>query len=204
MKSNGAAGRSCNQGPKGCCKTLDPIPNPRQMHIAGNPRPPQFVAATATIRSPEEHMRKLTGQEFAGVAESRNGSPRHPRTLLHLPLRGQGTAEEQLARLVVSIIEADEGSQVIAFHDSRQGIERVAKLIDRADVMPYRSGYRPEDSRGTVTLCAVRHKERVVCLTSPKLPPPIPFFESQDSQDSQGASPETRPWWFGSQDSPLG
>ena len=114
---------------------------------AGNPRPPQFVAATATIRSPEDHMRKLTGQEFAVVDESRNGSPRHPRTLLHLPLRGQGTAEEQLARLVVSIIEAEEGSQVIAFHDSRQGIERVAKLIDRADVMPYRSGYRPSDRR---------------------------------------------------------
>ena len=114
---------------------------------AGNPRPPQFVAATATIRSPEEHMRKLTGQEFAVVDESRNGSPRYPRTLLHLPLRGQGTAEENLARLVVSIIEAEEGSQVIAFHDSRQGIERVAKLIDRSDVMPYRSGYRPEDRR---------------------------------------------------------
>ena len=32
---------------------------------AGNPHPPQFVAATATILSPEEHMRKLTGQEFA-------------------------------------------------------------------------------------------------------------------------------------------
>ena len=114
---------------------------------AGNPRPPQFVAATATIRSPEEHMRKLTGQEFAVVDDSRNGSPRYPRTLLHLPLRGQGTAEEHLARLVVSIIEAEEGSQVIAFHDSRQGIERVAKLIDRSDVMPYRSGYRPEDRR---------------------------------------------------------
>ena len=115
---------------------------------AGNPRPPQFVAATATIRSPEEHMRKLTGQEFAVVDESRNGSPRHPRQLLHLPLQaGQGTAEEQLAAVVSSITENDPEAQVIAFHDSRQGIERVAGLIGRDDVMPYRSGYSPEDRR---------------------------------------------------------
>ena len=115
---------------------------------AGNTKPPQFVAATATIRSPDEHMRKLTGQEFAVVDESRNGSPRHPRQLLHLPLQvGQGTAEDQLAALVSSIIENDPNAQVIAFHDSRQGIERVAKLIGRDDVMPYRSGYNPEDRR---------------------------------------------------------
>ena len=116
---------------------------------AGNSRPPQFVAATATIRSPEEHMRKLTGLRMVAVAdESRNGSPRHPRQLLHLPLQvGQGTAEDQLAALVSTVIEADPGAQVIAFHDSRQGIERVAKIIGRQDVLPYRSGYSPEDRR---------------------------------------------------------
>ena len=115
---------------------------------AGNTKPPQFVAATATILNPDEHMRKLTGQEFAVVDESRNGSPRHPRKLLHLPLEiGQGGAEDQLAALVAAIIEADPEAQVIGFHDSRQGIERVAKLIGRDDVLPYRSGYSPEDRR---------------------------------------------------------
>ena len=115
---------------------------------AGNPKPPQFVAATATIRSPEDHMRKLTGQEFSVVDESVNGSPRHFRRLLHLPLQvGQGTAEEQLAALVRAIIENAPEAQVIAFQDSRQGIERVSNLIDRHDVLPYRSGYRPEDRR---------------------------------------------------------
>ena len=75
---------------------------------AGNPHPPQFVAATATILSPEEHMRKLTGQDFAVVDESRNGSPRHPRRLLHLPLQvGRGSAEEQLATLVSASMMAD-------------------------------------------------------------------------------------------------
>ena len=82
------------------------------------------------------------------VDESRNGAPRHSRGLLHLPLEvGQGGAEEQLAALVAAIIEADSEAQVIAFHDSRQGIERVAKLIGRDDVLPYRSGYSPEDRR---------------------------------------------------------
>ena len=33
----------------------------------------------------------------------------------------------------------------------RQGIERVAKLIGRDDVLPYRSGYSPEDRAATVS-----------------------------------------------------
>ena len=103
---------------------------------AGNAKPPQFVAATATILSPEEHMRKLTGQEFAVVDESRNGAPRHPRGLLHLPLEvGQGGAEDQLAALVAAIVEADSEAQVIAFHDSPAG--------DRAGGQAHRPRRRP-------------------------------------------------------------
>ena len=133
---------------------------------AGNAKPPQFVAATATILSPEEHMRKLTGQEFAVVDESRNGAPRHSRGLLHLPLEvGHGGAEDQLAALVAAIIEADSEAQVIAFHDSRQGIERVAKLIGRDDVLPYRSGYSPEDRR-SIEQKLQRNEIRGVIATS--------------------------------------
>ena len=133
---------------------------------AGNPRPPQFVAATATILSPEEHMRKLTGQEFAVVNESSNGSPRHPRKLLHLSLQvGRGGGEDQLATLLAAIIEADSEAQVIAFHDSRQGIERVAKRIGRRDVLPYRSGYSPEDRR-RIEESLRRNEIRAVIATS--------------------------------------
>ena len=68
---------------------------------AGNPMPHQFVAATASIRSPEEHMRKLSRQKFTVVDKEHHRAPRHHSQPLYLPLQiEQGTAGEQLVALV--------------------------------------------------------------------------------------------------------
>lgn len=116
---------------------------------AGNTTPPVYVAATATIENPQDHLRKLTGQKFALVSEEQNGAPKHHRKLLHLPT--QDTIDQkqlEVAKLIVSIIDADPESQVIAFCDSRQGVERIVQLVDRPNtVLPYRSGYRSDDRR---------------------------------------------------------
>ena len=115
---------------------------------AGNRRPPQLIAATATIKEPLEHLENLTGQRFTLVDESENGSPRHVRTIHHLPLPARGNRERALASLITSIIDNDPASQVIAFEDSRQGIERTVQMVGRpASVMPYRSGYLAGDRR---------------------------------------------------------
>ena len=91
---------------------------------AGNPVQPQFIAATATILDPDDHLQRLTGQIFTVVDENDNGSPRFSRQLHHIPLTpGHGSGEKQLSELVVSIIDNDPEAQVIAFHDSRQGVE---------------------------------------------------------------------------------
>ena len=116
---------------------------------AGAPEPPRFIAATATIQTPGQHLGKLTGADFTVIEESQNGSPRHPRRLHHLPTdpRG-GAAEDQLAQLVTSIIDNDPAAQLIAFHDSRMGIERIVPKIGRPEeVLPYRSGYLAQDRR---------------------------------------------------------
>ena len=116
---------------------------------AGNPKPPQYIAATATILEPETHLNRLTGQEFRVIDQEDNGAPRFSRTLHHLPYNPRQfghSSSQQMAELVVSIIDNDPGAQVIAFHDSRQGIERIVQNIGRPDiVMPYRSGYLAED-----------------------------------------------------------
>ena len=116
---------------------------------AGNPRPPQYIAATATILEPETHLSKLTGQTFRVIGQDQNGTPRFSRTLHHLPFDEQGvwrSYSQHMAELVVNIIDNDPNAQVIAFHDSRQGIERIVQSINRPDiVMPYRSGYLAED-----------------------------------------------------------
>ena len=120
---------------------------------AGAAEPPRFIAATATIQTPEEHLERLTGLEFTVIEETENGSPRHSRELCHLHLNPRGgSGEEQMARLVLNIIDNDPNAQVIAFHDSRQGIERVVQRINRpGQVLPYRSGYLAQDRRDIET-----------------------------------------------------
>lgn len=110
---------------------------------------PRYIAATATIQSPDEHLEKLTGEPFSVIGEDRNGSPRFRRDLYHMPTStGRVSAEDQLARLVTDIIDNDEDAQVIAFHDSRMGVERIVQEIDRREtVLPYRSGYLAMDRR---------------------------------------------------------
>ena len=99
---------------------------------AGAPEPPRIIAATATIQEPGEHLEKLTGLPFTVISDDQNGSPRHTRNLYHLPLDPKGgSGETQLAQLVKNIIDNDPEAQVIAFHDSRQGIERIAQAINR-------------------------------------------------------------------------
>ena len=56
--------------------------------------------------------------------------------------------EAAAAKMVVSIITADPGAQIIVFHDSRQGAERIAAHAARpAEVIPYRAGYLPNERR---------------------------------------------------------
>ena len=57
---------------------------------AGAAEPPRFIAATATIQTPEEHLERLTGLGFTVIEETENGSPRHPRELCHLHLEPPG------------------------------------------------------------------------------------------------------------------
>ena len=116
---------------------------------ADNQAQPQFIAATATILDPEEHLQRLTGQIFTAIDDTENGSPRYTRRLHHLPLNpGKGSGETQVSDLILSIIDADPHAQVIAFHDSRQGVERIVQNINRPDsVLPYRSGYLSQDRK---------------------------------------------------------
>lgn len=106
----------------------------------------QIIGATATIADPAEHMLNLTGWPFSVVDDADDGSPTHGRTLLHLEGPDFGVAAEAMIVDVCSrlVAEATEGS-FIAFHDSRQGVERVASRINDDNVLPYRSGYEVKD-----------------------------------------------------------
>ncbi len=60
----------------------------------------------------------------------------------------RGFLEQAAARLALSIIDNDPLAQVILFHDSRQGAERIAAHAGRpGPVAPYRAGYLHEARR---------------------------------------------------------
>lgn len=76
------------------------------------------------------------------------------RTLAHVsaPERGSGR-EHALANIVTEVLQLPNPPKFIAFIDSRQGAERVVRLLrEKAGhlaqrVQPYRSGYEPADRR---------------------------------------------------------
>ena len=122
-----------------------------------NVRQLQVIAATATIENPAEHMENLTGVQFRVVDESSNGAPRSSRRILHIegPDLG-GDGESVIQQILNGICAMPEHHRFIAFLDSRQGVERIARAIDNRNIKPYRSGYDRNDRAAIET--ALRNK----------------------------------------------
>jgi DEAD/DEAH box helicase domain-containing protein len=115
----------------------------------GNSNPLQIIAATATIRNPEEHLRALTGRPFVSVGEDEDGSPRQSRILLHLAAPsdgGEGALREVVERVTAGVADGTTGT-LISFLDSRQGVERVSAGFESDDIVPYRGGYEANDRK---------------------------------------------------------
>jgi DEAD/DEAH box helicase domain-containing protein len=112
------------------------------MHAKGNGGGAlQLIAASATIGDPLRHVEDLTGCRFAHVSEDDNGAPTQPMTLLHIEGADRGrTAETALADAIAKLIPEMAGESLLAFADSRQGVERISKLTDDDRVLPYRNG----------------------------------------------------------------
>lgn len=128
--------------------------------LRGGPaiRPLQFVAASATIADPGNHLRLLTGSEFEVLDHTADGSPRHPCLVAHVacPDLGMQTARALQGRLLA---DGRDGG-FITFLDSRKGVERLAlehadepaateveALVENAAVLPYRAGFSAKDRR---------------------------------------------------------
>lgn len=118
----------------------------RSCRDRGSNKPLQIIAATATIYDPRDHMHCLTGWDFEDVTEADDGSPSHGRTLLHIdgPDLG-GPAEGMLTDIIGRMSDGAMSGSFIAFHNSRQGVERVTRSIGEDDILPYRSGYESVD-----------------------------------------------------------
>ncbi|MCL5779284.1 DEAD/DEAH box helicase [Limibaculum sp. FT325] len=106
----------------------------------------QVVATTATLSGPSDHLRLLTGLEFAVIEEDQNGAPHFQRRAVHLSGADYGAAGEAAATDIVrGILSLSERRRFIVFIDSRQGVERVVRSVGDESVLPYRSGYEAHD-----------------------------------------------------------
>ncbi len=122
----------------------------RHLPARRNRRQLQVIAATATIDAPAQHLENLTGVRFKVVDESVNGAPRSPRRILHIEGQGSGReGESAMAAIVSGICDMAERHRFISFVDSRQGVERIVRLVDNPGVKPYRSGFEIGD-RATI------------------------------------------------------
>ena len=116
----------------------------------------QFVAATATIKEPGEHLNLLTGGTFSVVDHESDGAPQHERVIAHVECAPGDEMNIGKALQEGILSEPSEGG-FITFLDSRKGVETLAteaesaveedpaKLVDNAAVLPYRAGYATED-----------------------------------------------------------
>lgn len=144
---------------------------------AGLPTGLQFIAASATIAHPEEHLGKLTGLDFEVVAEDQNGAPFHGLTLLHIEGPDHGApAEKMLADITTKVASEIAPFSAIVFADTRQGVERVSRAIERDDVLPYRSGYEARDRRMIEEALRSNTLRAVVSTSALELGIDIPSF----------------------------
>lgn len=119
---------------------------------------PRIFASSATLASPRDHVRKLTGVDVVVVDESSDSSPRLPLTT-HLVEHPSGGSPEVIGKLLVHL--AHLGQRFIAFAESRKVVEMTQSILERADelikpegsktvplkVQPYRSGYEDSDRK---------------------------------------------------------
>ena len=123
----------------------------------------QVIAASATIRDPDDHLHNLTGLQYVTVSESDNGSPRKQQSIVHIQEIG---SDKEVGAVLRRLVDETDGGSFIAFRDSRQGTERLALQADApTQVKPYRSGYESED-RTAIEEALRQHSLRGVVSTS--------------------------------------
>lgn len=130
-------------------------------------RSPAYLAASATVRDPEGHLRALFGREFVVIGPDWDTSPRYPLDIAMVrppPARDLMTEVSRFAEYLVT----QGSSRFILFVDSRKQTELISAILSRSrgrgvsgtddevvlprmdhlarlDVLPYRAGYEDGD-----------------------------------------------------------
>lgn len=125
---------------------------------------PRYIAASATISDPQEHMRKLTGLDFSIIGSNLDTSGRKARRLLMVEPPSEQNILSSMAQLMRYVVE-ETAHRFVTFVDSRKQTEQLAAVMgrlhnsikedentnidefERMNIFPYRAGYEPEDRK---------------------------------------------------------
>lgn len=124
---------------------------------------PQYIAASATIANPLDHLTRLFGVDFTVIGQELDTSPRHALDIFFVKPPGSSDMLTECAQLIEHIVRTEE-SKSIAFVDSRKQTEHLASILSRShgvaeadaehaafdhlntlDVLPFRAGYESHD-----------------------------------------------------------
>jgi DEAD/DEAH box helicase domain-containing protein len=120
---------------------------------------PQYILSSATIANPEEHSKKLTGQDFHIIREDSSESGRKSFIFWNPPFIDEGLTRRSTHQETRSLLSycIQEGFQTLCFTKSRKMAELLAVWVkqdlDKVDpklaeaVHAYRAGYLPEERR---------------------------------------------------------
>ena len=133
----------------------------RRQTASPDAEPCRIIATTATISNAAEHLQALTGQPFKQITESQNGARTYPRSIIHI----DGANEQDMADTIRIVLKQRQIPKFIAFTDSRQGVERIARQFTHRKVKPYRNGYEANDRRD-IELALRNHQLDGVISTS--------------------------------------
>jgi len=127
---------------------------------------PTFVATSATVHQPQQHLEHLTGCPFQLVGPESDGSLQGPKKFWIVG--GDEHFRDLGRKLSLSLVKA--GLTVLAFCESRKAAEQLASKAqteadDRSQVRVYRAGLR-EDDRGEIEQGLRDRTVRLVFTTS--------------------------------------
>jgi len=147
-------------------------------HYGSNP---QFILSSATIANPEEHSKKLTGQDFHIIKEDNSESGRKSFIFWNPPIIDEGLTRRSTHQETRSLFTycIQKGYQTLCFSKSRKMTELLSAWIkqDLNDIDPdiaktiyaYRAGYRPEERRKIETGLKQREISGVVTTNALEL-----------------------------------
>lgn len=155
----------------------------------------QIIAASATIKNPAEHLKKLTGVEFSVIGSENETSPKKGATILLVNPPNENDLLSSLASLMQNIVNKT-SYQFITFVDSRKQTEYIASISSRKlekeneteegnidsdfikdlSICPYRSGYEESDRSRIQTMLSKGELRGVVSTSALEMGIDIPYL----------------------------